>query len=287
MARYQVFPNADARKVLQNVDRLRCHHDHLKTLDNCYAFMRQKETYDRMRDPEFRCDDPDKMNELDRAHFTSLIVKLSPEQGEKFFLRIRQAYEQIGALLRRFDDRATVEIYFDSAHITIKSLQDGLKQDADALGRYFPVILPIVRKWIDRFGTDTSLYAVGLFTNLSKEKGLSIGVRFYPSLPLVQIIRGEVGAALYAHGSGLALRVEGSFHTMLTHSTGFRARNLSLPMSTGFIKEFQTIVESYDATVFGAIQNIQVADVYVRNGRSDKLVTVAEVSCADENWPVP
>jgi hypothetical protein len=278
MARYEVFP--DATKVRQHIDRLRRHHDHLKTLDDAYAFMRQKETYDRMQDAKFRCDLA-KMKELDSSHFTSLIVRLSPDHGPHFFAGVRQAYEQLKDLLLRFDSGATVEIYFDSAHITIKSLQDGLRQDPDALRSYLPIISPIVHKWVGLMGSNTSLYAVGLFTNLHTAKGLSVGVKFYPTLPLVQIIRGEVGAALYAHGGGLPLRAENSFHTMLTHSTGFRARNLSFPMSADFVEKFQTAVASYDQMVFGAVDDINVGDIYVRNGYSDKLVTTAEVPVSE------
>lgn len=274
MARYEVFQ--DTSRALRHVERLRRHHDHLKTLEDCYAFMRHKETYDRLRDAQFRCD-PAKMKQLDSSHFTSLIIRLSPDQGQQFFAGVSQAYEELRDLILRFDPGALVEIYFDSAHITIKSLQDGLKQDDAALRCYLPVISPIVRRWVDLMASDTSLYAVGLFTNLHPAKGLSIGVKFYPSLPLVQIIRGEVGSALYAHGGCLPLRAEDSFHTMLTHSTGFRARNLSFPMSSDFVAQFQATVERYDQTVFGAIEDIKARDVYVRNGYSDKLVIVTEV----------
>jgi hypothetical protein len=139
-----------------------------------------------------------------------------------------------------------------------------------------------VSKWVKIIGSDTSLYAVGLFTNLHPAKGLSVGVKFYPGLPLIQIIRGEVGVALYAQGGGPPLRAENSFHTMLTHSTGFRARNLSFPMSADFVQEFQATIATYDQTVFGVIKDIQVGDFYVRNGYSDKLVTIDEVQVQNE-----
>ena len=275
MARYETF--SDCEEMLRHVERLRRHHDHLKTLDDCYTYMRRKETYDRMEDPNFSCDQA-KMNELDESHFTSLIVKLSADQGKGFFSEVRKAYEQLKDLVERFDRSASVEIYFDSAHITIKSIEDGLKQDRTALRRYLPVIAPIVSKWINLMGGYTSLFGVGLFTNLHKAKGLSVGVKFYPSLPLIQVIRGEVGSALYEKNHGIPLRPENTFHTMLTHSTGFRARNLRFPMIPEFVNEFKLTVESFDRRVFGAISDIRVEDVFVRNGHSDKLVTVAEVS---------
>lgn len=276
MARYEVFP--DSEDVLRRIERLRRHHDHLKTLlDDCYAYMRQKETYDRMSDPNFSCD-PAKMNELDKLHFTSLIVKLLADQGEEFFSEVRMAYMKLKDLVQCYDHSASIEVYFDSAHITIKSIEDGLEQDKTALRKYLPVIAPIVSKWINLIGGETSLFGVGLFTNLHKAKGLSVGVKFYPSLPLIQIIRGEVGRALYEKNHSIPLRPENTFHTMLTYSTGFRARNLHFPMNAEFVEKFRIIVESFDRKVFGAISDIRVEDVFIRNGRSDKLVTVAEVS---------
>jgi hypothetical protein len=278
MAQYEVFPNQE--EVQRLVDRLRRHHDHLKTLDDCYSYMRQRETYERMRDSNFRCH-PDEMEKLDTSYFTSLIVKLSPEQGKHFFENVEKAYQELANLVKQLDPAANVQIYFDSAHITIKSLLDGVKQNEDALRTYMPIIAPIVSKWLGVMGQTTKIYGIGLFTNLHKAKGLSVGVRFYPSLPLIQILRGEVGFALYGSEPQLELRPEVDFHTMLTHSTGFRARNLSLPFHTDFVSRFQGIVEKYDHFVFGAISDIRSEDVYVRNGQSDKLIPIAEVSVGD------
>jgi hypothetical protein len=275
MACYKVFD--DSEEALHYVDRLRRHHDHLKTLDECYTLMRQKQTYDRMEDPNFSCDQA-KMNELDKSYFTSLVVKLSEEAGSEVFSKVREAYKQLKDIVLRFDPSANVEIYFESAHITIKSLADGAKQDKEELRKYVAVIAPIVRKWIERMGPDTSLFAVGLFTNLHTAKGLSVGVKFYPSLPLIQLLRGEVGRALYERDNGLPLRPEYEFHTMLTHSTGFRARNLRFPMNREFVEEFKTTVESFDRRVFGAISDVRLEDVFVRNGYSDKLISNVEVS---------
>jgi hypothetical protein len=275
MAQYQVFP--DGEDVLDLIERLRRHHDHLKALDDCYTYMRQKETYERMRDPDFRCD-PKKMRKVNSSHFTSLIIKLLAQQGKQFFSRVNGAYQELKNLVRHFNPEANVEIYFDSAHITIKSLLDGVQQDEAALKAYLPVISPIVHKWIGLMGPETKLYGVGLFTNLHEAKGLSVGVRFYPSLPLIQIIRGEVGAALYGTEHDLQLRAETALHTMLTHSTGFRAREVSFPLPAEFVTQFQVTVEKFDQRVFGVITDIRSDDVYVRNGYSNKLVSVAEVS---------
>jgi hypothetical protein len=143
-----------------------------------------------------------------------------------------------------------------------------------------PTIVPIATKWLRLLAPDTTLYGIGLFTNLHQAKGLSVGVKFYPSLPLIQVLRGEVGQALYTEAS-TPLRSEEAFHTMLTHSTGFRARNLTFPMSAKFVEQFQAIVEGYDNILFGRIGNIKLEDIYVRNGKSDKLITFAEVALSE------
>jgi len=276
MAQYQVFRSREAEsRALEHTDRLRRHHDHLKALDDCYTFMRQNQTYDRMKDKDLRCNPA--TAPADEPYYTSLIIKLCADKGADLFDGVRHAYEELEALLRHFDPEASVDVYFDSAHITVRSLEDGTKQTARELQRYLPVVAPIVRKWVRRMPTDTTLYALGLFTNLHPDRGLSVGIRFYPSLPLVQIIRGEVGHALYAQPNERPLRPEDAFHTMLTHSTGFRARNLTLPMCPTFVQAFQDFVEKYDRTVFAAITDLRAGDFYVRNGRSDKLVTNEEV----------
>ena len=277
MALFEMMP--DPEQVLAYTARLRRHHDHLKGLDTEYEYMRRAETYDRMKDPSFRCD-PSKFHALREQHSTSVILKLSGTGYAEFFSRLEIAYEGLKDLVKKFDSRADVEIYSESAHITIKSLLDGEPQNEDALRVYLQAIAPTVDKWIRRMAPDTTLYAIGLFTNLHEAKGLSVGVRFYPSLPLIQVLRGEIGSSLYE--SGMApLRPESSFHTMLTHSTGFRARDLTLPMSPEFIQRFEEIVAQYDNTVFGTVGDIEIGDIYIRNGKSDKLITYAEVSLSD------
>jgi hypothetical protein len=241
--------------------------------------MREKETYDRMRDTSFRCDSV-QMEALDSRHFTSVILRLSPQDAGELFQRVMGAYDRLKELVTAFDREAAVEIYFESAHITIKSLVDGVIQSKADLLPYIPAIAPVVQKWIRLIASETTLYAIGLFTNLHPAKGLSVGVRFYPSLPLIQILRGEIGRSLYEQGL-LPLRSESAFHTMLTHSTGFRARHLTFPMPREFVSAFQATVEEYDSVVFGEIGAIQSADIAVRNGISDKLITFAEVSLSE------
>lgn len=275
MASYEVYDNQE--KVNDVVQRLCLHHDHLKTLMEAYDYMRHKETYARMRDPEFRCDSV-KMSQLDSSYFTSLIVRLSYEQGTTFFDSINQAYEELGNLVRNSYPDSKVEIYFDSAHITIKSVLDFVQQSKADLETYLHIVSPIVKKWIGLMGADTRLFGRGFFTNLHKDKGLSIGVRFYPTLPLIQILRGEVGSQLYSFRNEIQLRPETTFHTMLTHSTGFRARNLAFPLQEEFCEQFKSIIEKYDQKVFGSISNIAISDIYIRNGFSDKLMPHVEIS---------
>lgn len=270
---------ADPEKTFAHVARLRRHYDHLKQLDAEYEHMRQVETYDRMIDSEFRCD-PNKSHALSEQNFTSVILKLSGTGDAEFFSRLQIAYERLHALVRQFDPDAAIEIYFDSAHLTIKSLLEGRLQNADALRVYLQAIAPAVNKWISFMGADTTLYAIGLFTRLDEAKGLSVGVRFYPNLPLIQILRGIIGQTLYERGIE-PLRPESAFHTMLAHSTGFRARNLTFPMKPKFIQRFREIIAQYDTTVFGTLRHIGTEDIYIRNGKSDKLVTYAEIALSD------
>lgn len=274
MASYEVYD--DQEEVNEFVQRLCLHHDHLKTLVEAYDYMRQKETYARMRDPEFRCDTV-KMNQLDSSYFTSVIVKLSYEEGAIFFDSIYRAYEELETLVRNSYPNSKVEINFDSAHITIKSVLDLVQQSETELETYLSTVSPIVKKWISLMGKDTKFFGKGLFTNLHQDKGLSIGVRFYPTLPLIQILRGEIGVQLYSSRKEMQLRQETTFHTMLTHSTGFRARNLEFPLRHEFCEQFKDIIEKYDRKVFGSIFNIAISDIYIRNGFSDSLISYAEI----------
>jgi len=271
----------DPEEILAYTARLRRHYDHLKSLDSEYDYMRRTETLDRMRDPTFRTD-PDKFYALSAQHFTSVILRLSGIGDADFFSRLHGPYESLRALVEEFDSRAVVEVYSNSAHVTIKALLDGEPQGADALRVYLHAIPVSVEKWIRVMGPETVLYAIGLFTNLHEAKGLSVGVRFYPNLPLIQILRGEIGRSFYEEGVA-PLRPESCFHTMLTHTTGFRARDLTFPMRPEFIQRFEEIVSRYDGTVFGTVRDIRIGDIFIRNGKSDKLIPYAEVSLS-ERW---
>jgi len=276
MATYRTFENS--AETLELIAHLCRHHDHLKTLANEYAFMRQKQTYDLMADDAFQFDQ-DAMNRLDKSYFTSLIVRLSSTEGDHFFAPIKNAYVELRNLVEEYHPNANVDIYFDSAHITIKSLLDNVRQNAQELSKYVPVVKPLVHDWLGRLGEETRLFGAGLFTNLHRAKGLSVGVRFYPSLPLIQILRGVVGTTLYQSRTLLPiLRSQDTFHTMLTHSTGFRARQLTLPFSHEFVGAFRRIVESYDDVLFGTVERLCPSDVCIRNGFSDKLNLGEEVS---------
>ena len=66
---------------------------------------------------------------------------------------------------------------------------------------------------------------------------------------------------------------------MLTHATGLRARLVDLPVTAGFLRAFQAVLESYDQTIFGVISNLQAADFCIRHGYSDQLVPLVEVNC--------
>jgi len=260
------------------LQRLCRHHDHLKSLTDSYNYMRRKETYERMIDLNFRCD-LIKMKKLDDSYFTSLIIKLSENEGNILFTEVKKAYREIKKMIQHYYRNSKPEIYFDSAHITLKSILDDRKLNKSDLEKYLPVVKDIVETWINKLGKETCLYGMGLFTNLDIAKGLSIGIRFYPTLPLVQIIRGEIGNALYRAVDEEKLdkddvRPENKFHTMLTHSTGLRIRDLDFPLHPEFIQKFVQTVERYDKTIFGFISDIKLADIYVRNGKSDKLTLV-------------
>jgi hypothetical protein len=277
MAVYSACENQ--AEIINLVNRLSLHHDHLKTLVKEYSFMRQEETYARMLDTNFQFDLL-KMNECNTSYYTSLIVKLEYEQNTPLFDKLDRAYKELEKMVKDFYPASQVEIFHNSAHITIKSILDGFPQNEAELRMYLPVVRPIVNKWISQMGQETELYGIGLFTNLHKDKGLSVGVKWFPTLPLFQLIRGEVGVDLYRNHQGLRLRPEARFHTMLTHSTGFRARHLECPLNQDFFAQFKKSVEDFDKQVFGRISHITAADISLRNGFSDKLITKAEISIA-------
>lgn len=256
------------------------HHDHLKGLVQEYQFMREQQTYARLADPTFRTD-PTLMAQSDSRTWlrTSLIIKLPYSAETNFWRQVSTAYSAVQTVIHRFYPATAVDASLDTAHITIKTLAEDQAQSIDDLLRYRAIIQPIVTRWLELMATATELYAVGLFSSLTKDKGLSLGLRFYPTLPLLQIIRGEVGVALYNHTDTLNLRPEQKFHTMLTHATGLRARLVDLPVTADFLPAFQAVLESYDQTIFGIITDLSAADFCIRHGYSDQLVPLVEVAC--------
>lgn len=242
--------------------------------------MREQQTYARLTDPNFRTD-PTLMAQSDSRTWlrTSLVIKLPDQPQSPFFQQVRAAYTTVQTLIQRFYPTTTVDVYRDTAHITIKTLAEDQAQSVDDLLCYRAIIQPIVAHWLGMMASSTELYALGLFSSLTKDKGLSLGLRFYPTLPLLQIIRGEVGVALYNQAEHLSLRPEQKFHTMLTHATGLRARLVDLPVMADFLQAFQAVLESYDQTIFGVITDLQAADFCIRHGYSDQLVPLIEVDC--------
>lgn len=270
----------NSQTVLTKLARYSHHHDHLKSLEQEYRFMREQQTYARMTDPTFRTDAAGMaQNDSHTWLRTSLIISLSSSTAPSFWAKVDQAYQAVRALIHQFYPAATVDIYFDSAHITVKTLAEDQPQTQADLAQYRVIIQPIVEQWLSSMAAATQLYAVGLFSSLTKDKGLSLGVRFYPTLPLIQIIRGEVGVALYQAKPAPALRPEHKFHTALTHCTGLRARLVDFPLSDRFRTAFQHVVESHDTTVFGTVADLRAADFCIRHGYSDQLVPLAEVTC--------
>lgn len=265
---------------LPTLHRACCHHDHLKSLVQEYQFMREEQTYARLTDPNFRTDAKLMAQSDSRTWLrTSLVMKLPAEAQSQFLQQISAVYATVQTLIHHFYPDAAVDVYLDTAHITIKTVAEDQAQSRNDLLRYHALIQPIVKHWLAVMGASTQLYAVGLFSSLTKDKGLSLGLRFYPTLPLLQIIRGEVGVALYNQADQLTLRPEQKFHTMLTHATGLRARLVDLPVTVDFLQAFQAVLEAYDQTIFGVITDLQAADFCIRHGYSDQLVPLVEVAC--------
>ncbi len=247
----------------------------MKQLNLIYQRMRHEETYERMRDTGF-IGNQGAMHRLNTSNFTSLVIPLYLEQNRGLLERFQNLCGEFEALLKRFYPGVTPQFNLEAAHITVRSIVDYIRQDENALRKYLPYILPVVRKWLDRMGGETEIYLMGLFSNLHKNKGLSIGIRVYPTLPLIQIIRGEVANALYTPHHSLPLRPESQFHTTLTHATLMRIRDLKFPVSLEFILHFKEWLEQYDTLVFANISDLQLSDFRIRNGMSDKLLLFDE-----------
>lgn len=167
---------------LSKIKRLCLHHDHLKGLCKDYEFMRQQRTYDHMNDPDFCCNTK-KMDSLDKSHFTSLIIKLDQENCHHLFSKLKTVYDQVNNLLKKYDSKVEGTPYFDSAHITLKSILDFKKQNKNDLKNYMPFICEPVCRSLKLLSADIVLYGMGLFCNLDQGKGLSLRCSLFSFKP--------------------------------------------------------------------------------------------------------
>jgi len=257
--------------VFPTLKRLICHHDHVKQLNVIFQQMRHDKTYELMRDPLFQSDE-NATQKLDNANFTSLIIPIDFSKNQELYDQMLKLCTEFDELIQYFFPQIKPQINLDATHITVRSIVDFISQDVDELKKYLPVTRPVVEKWLKVMGKSTRFYFMGLFSNLQENKGLSVGLRIYPNLPLIQIIRGEVAEALYRNKKAMPVRPEAQFHTSLTHSTLLRVRNFHAPLSVAFILTFKEWIEQYDTTVFGSMFNIGLGDFRIRNGKSDKLL---------------
>ncbi len=275
IASYTFYSEHEQEKVFPRLERLMRHHDHVKQLNVIYQQMRHDQTYECMRDPLFQNDEI-ATQKLDNANFTSLIIPLTFSKNQPLFEQMTKLCTEFNELIQCFYPNVVPQINLDAAHITVRSIVDYITQSVDELREYLPIIKPSVQKWLKLLGNSTRFYFMGLFSNFQENKGLSVGLRIYPTLPLIQIIRGEVANILYELNDTLPVRPESQFHTSLTHSTLLRVRNFHAPLSVEFILAFKDWVEQYDTTVFGSMFNIGLADFRIRNGKSDKLLLTDE-----------
>ena len=274
---------------LLHIRRLMNMHDFYRTIPDFYKGELNREAIKKMRSGTY-APNPEKTIRLQESYHTSLIIKLSSHDGKVIFQKIRKVFDEIETLIRNFYPKTNPEIYFDSAHITIRSLIQYREQSIDELKKYRNVLYPKIKKWVERFSDDTTLYIKGLHVSLNSFKGLSIGIRVYPSTPMIQMLRGVAGNTLYDAMEKDILKPEdlweeihcATWHTKLTHATFLRERSSELlpswnssvmPEREGeFIEKFETIIEKYENEVFGRISNIQLEDIFIRNGRSDKML---------------
>lgn len=268
----------------QKVKKLISNHEFLRKLDYVYNhIMFEKQTIEPMGIcfPQYT----DEMEERDRSNFTSLILKLDKNLGRVLFDPVKQAYEEIEQLVTNTYPKAKPEIYFDSAHLTIRAIVDKQKQDKKILEKYLSILHGPIEGRIDAASKDLILYGMGLFTNLHEKKGLSIGIRFYSSTSLIHKLREIAKVELYkaleekkikAH----ELNPDPDKHTTLTHSTGMRIRNLKYPLKQAFVEDFKKVIQKYNNRVFGKISDIKLEDIWLRNGKSDKLIPSTEICIA-------
>lgn len=266
-------PTPEEEHALQ---RSLLHYDHLKALDQTYRQMREEQTFRSMMDRSFGFDEQ-AIEAQNQAYFASLVIRLPEKPLEALFDRYRRVYTDVKQLLAQYHPECETDIYFQSAHITVKALTYGKKHSVEELQLLRNHIAPVVEKWLNLLGPGLKLHARGIFSHLGGGKGLSMGISFYPNNTLIQMIRGEVGATLYtAIDEGklgeIELRPEAGFHTLLTHSTNFRARGIRLPFHAGFMERLQRIINQVGENYYGSISGISLHDFYIGNCQSDKYI---------------
>lgn len=281
--------HAGAPGDLQAIQRLMGQHDFYRSMHEFYGSQLNQEAFEKMRSGAYAPEE-EKTKKHEGSYYTSLILKLSETEGAPLFQPLKAAYSELTELIEAYFPGARPEAYLDSAHLAIRSILNYKEQSLEELQRYKAILHPAISKWLPRFSADTILYAKGLHLSLNSFKGLSIGIKIYPSTPLIQALRGLAGEALYNALDAGVLKPEdvweeekaARWHTKLTHSTGLRVRGPEFlpPWAPGpmperekaFIGAFEAMVEKYDNVIFGKISNIQLSDIFIRNGKTDKLI---------------
>lgn len=282
-----------ATKDLATIQRLMNMHDFYRTIPDFYLGHLNREALDLMRSGTYM-PNPEKTKRLQDSFHTSLILKLDNLDRAVEFQSCRRVFEELQNLILEFFPKAEPEIYFEAAHITIRSLVQYRQQSVEELNRYRDILCPHVKKWLARFTQDTTLYVKGLHVSLNSFKGLSVGVRVYPSTPMIQTLRGVAGKVLYDALDGGSLDQKdlwtenhaATWHTKLTHATLLRERSREFlqpwdasnpPEKTkAFLDSFERLVNQYENQVLAKITHIGLEDLYLRNGKSDKMLAGEE-----------
>ncbi|MCB0836352.1 MAG: hypothetical protein KDD99_06760 [Bacteroidetes bacterium] len=272
------FPNKSTEKEL---NRRLLHFDHLKTIDKVYQSMRDEQTIDRMKDPSFSSD-PGAADRFEETYFTSLVIRLQKPEMNPLFEKIDNAYQAFKQLINHYHPEANVDIYFDTAHITVKSFSRDQELSWEEMRQIYGLIHPVVQTWLEKMKAETRLFARGLFSHLHPEKGLSMGIRFFPSTTLVQQIRGECGFTVYKEQDKKVFREdllnpETHFHTLLTHSTGLRARGFQFPFDVRFVEEFTRLMLQYDRELFGVVSDLSMEDFFLGNCKTDRYIITEKI----------
>ena len=243
--------------------------------------MRDDQTIARMKNPSFS-NDPVRAAKLGEMYFTSLVIRLQRPEMNPLFEKVNKAYQVFNQLIHHYHPEANVDIYFDSAHITVKSFSRNQEISWEEMHLIHDLIHPVVNTWVEKMKAETHLFARGLFSHLHPEKGLSMGIRFFPSTTLVQEIRGECGAAVYQAQEKKIFRddllnPETNFHTLLTHSTGLRARGFKLPFHVSFVEEFEQLILKYDQELFGTVSGLTMKDFFLGNCKTDRYIITDKI----------